>query len=117
MSILDISKTLMYEFHYNYMKKKYSGNCKLLMTDTDSLMHEVKTGDFYPDIKDDISEKFDTSIFQESFNIPRCNKKVPRLLKDDCGGKICSELVGLKAKSYSYKMCEDGIEEKRCKGV
>ena len=87
------------------------------MTDTDSLMYEIKTGDCNPDIKDDISEKFDASIFQESFNIPRLNKKVPRLIKDECGVKICSEFVGLRAKLYSYKMCEDGIEEKRCKGV
>ena len=65
MSILDISKTLMYEFHYNYMKKKYSENCRLLMTDADSFTYEIKTGDCYLDIKDDISEKFDASIFQE----------------------------------------------------
>jgi len=86
------------------------------MTDTDSLVHEIKTEDCYRDIKDDISKKFATSIYQESFNIPRLNKKVPRMIKDECGGKIISELVGLRAKLYSYKMCEDGIEEKRCKG-
>jgi len=99
------------------MKKKYSENCKLLMADTDSLMYEIKTGDCYPDIKDDISEKFDTSIFQKSFSIPIFNKKCPRLIKDECGGKICSEFVCLRAKLYSYKMCEDRIEEKKCKGV
>jgi len=87
------------------------------MTNTDSLMYEIKTGDCYLDIKEDISEKFDTSIFQESFDIRRFNKKVPRLIKDERGGKICSGFVGLRATLYSYKMCEDGIEEKRCKGV
>jgi len=66
MSILDISKTLMYDFHYNYMKKKYAKICNLLMTDTDSLMYEIKTEDFYKDVKVDTSEKFDTSNFQES---------------------------------------------------
>ena len=71
---------------------------KLLMTDTDS-----KTEDFYKQLKDDISEKFDASIFQQSFNIPRFNRKVPRLIKDEYGGKICSEFVGLRAKFYSYK--------------
>jgi len=67
MSILDISKTLMYYFHYNYMTNKF--DCKLLMTDTDSLTYEVKTEDFHRDIKDDISEKFDTSNFPENFGI------------------------------------------------
>jgi len=68
-SILDISKMLMYDFHYNYMKKKYAENSKLLMTDTDSLMYEIKTEDFYRDIKDDISEKFDTSNIPGNFDI------------------------------------------------
>ena len=66
MSILDISKILMYDFHYNNMKAKYRDNCKLLMTDTDSLMYEVKTDDFYKDIREDVREKFDTSIFHKT---------------------------------------------------
>jgi len=63
MSILDISKTHMYEFHYNYMKVKYGDDCKLLMTDTDSLMCKVKTEDFYKDIREDVRERFNTSNF------------------------------------------------------
>jgi len=55
MSILDISKALMYDFHYNYMKKKYDKNCRVLMTDTDGLMYEIKS-DFVVDISADVSE-------------------------------------------------------------
>ena len=63
MSILDLSKNLMYHFHYNFMKNKYGDNAKLLFTDTDSLMYEIETEDFYADIADDIDSWFDTSDF------------------------------------------------------
>ena len=66
MSILDISKTLMYDFHYNYTKKNYGPKAKLLMTDMDSLMYEIHTEDFFEDIREDIKEKFDTSNFENS---------------------------------------------------
>ena len=94
MSILDISKTLMYDFHYNYIKKKYGPKAKLLLTYTDSLMHEMHTEDFFEDIREGIKEKFDTSNFENS-KLPRLNKKVPGKFKDEAGGKIISEFVGL----------------------
>jgi hypothetical protein len=66
MSILDLSKTLMFEFHYDYIKPKYPGDkAKLLMTDTDSLVYEIETDDFYKDIADDVESKFDTSEFRK----------------------------------------------------
>jgi len=114
MSILDLSKTLMYDFHYNYIKKKYGPKAKLLMTDTDSLMYEIETGDFFEDIREDIKDKFDTSNV-ESYSLPRLNKKVLGMFKDEVGGKIISEFVGLRAKLYAYKKELD--EEKKCKGV
>ncbi|PFX18050.1 hypothetical protein AWC38_SpisGene17607 [Stylophora pistillata] len=119
MAILDLSKTLMYDFHYNYIKKKYGDKAKLLFTDTDSLMYEIETEDFYKDIAADVEEKFDTSNFPKDHisKIPTgCNKKVVGMMKDEAGGKIIEEFVGLRAKLYSYKILE-GKEEKKCKGI
>ena len=119
MCILDLIKTLMYDFHYNYIKKKYGDKAKLLFTDTDSLMYEIKTEDFYKDISEDVKDKFDTSDYPPNHpsGIPTgCNKKVLGMFKDEAGGKIIDEFVGLRAKLYSYKMLE-GKESKKCKGV
>jgi len=73
MSILDVSKNLMFDFHCNYIKQKYADNAELLMSDTDSVMYEIKTVDFYKDIYDDLKEKFDTSAYS---NHPVIDKKV-----------------------------------------
>ena len=119
MCILDLSKTLMFDFHYNYIKKKYGDKAKLLFTDTDSLMYEIRTKDFYEDIKGDVKDRFDTSDYPSNHpsGIPTgCNKKVLGMFKDEAGGKIIDEFVGLRAKLYSYKMFE-GEESKKCKGV
>ena len=119
MCILYLSKTLMYDFHYNYIKKKYGDKAKLLFTDTDSVMYEIQTEDFYKDISGDIKDRFDTSDYPPNHpsGIPTgCNKKVLGMFKDEAGGKIIDEFVGLMAKLYSYKMLE-GKESKKCKGV
>ena len=62
-SVLDLSKTLMQDFHYNYIKKKYGEKVKLLFTDTDSLEYEIETEDFYKDISPDVDEMFDMSNY------------------------------------------------------
>ena len=119
MCILDLSKTLMYDFHYNCIKTKYETKAKLLFTDTDSLAYEIKTEDFYKDISGDVASKFDTSNFPQNHpsGIPTgLNKKVVGMFKDEAGGEIIEEFVGLRAKLYSYKMLH-GNEEKKCKGV
>ena len=120
MCILDLSKTLMYDFHYHYVKNKYADSAKLLFTDTDSLAYEIETEDFYKDINIDVEQMFDTSNFpadHPSGIRSGVNKKVVGMFKDEAGGKIMEEFVGLRAKLYSYKMYEDGKEEKKCKGV
>ena len=116
MSILDISKTLMYEFHYGYMKPKYGDRIKLLFTDTDSFMYLIETEDVYEDILRDIHEWFDTSNYsQDHFIYTDANKMKIGMFKDEEGGKIISEFVGLRAKNYAY-VC-GGKEHKKCKGI
>ena len=119
MSILDLSKTVMYNFHYEYIKPKYGNKAKLLFTDTDSLMYQLETEDFYKDISGDVNKWFDTSNFPSVHpsGIPTgCNNKLLGKFKDEAGGKIIEEFVGLRAKLYSLKMFE-GKEIKKCKGV
>ena len=113
MCILDLSKTIMYDFHYNYIIPKYGDKAKLLISDTDSLMYEIETEDFYKDISEDVKDRFDTSNYPENHpsGIPTgINKKVLGMFKDEAAGKNIKEFVGLRAKLYSYKMYE-GVEE------
>jgi hypothetical protein len=117
MCILDLSKTLMYDFHYNYIKSKYNNKAKLLFTDTDSLAYEIETDDFYKDINPDIESKFDTSDYPQNHpsGIPTgVNMKVLGMFKDEACGKQIHQFVGLRAKLYSYKMV-NGDEHKKCK--
>ena len=115
MCILDLSKTHMYDFHYNYIKKKYPDS-QLLFTDTDSLFYHIKTEkDIYEEFWVD-RELFDNSDYPKSskffFNE---NKKVIGKFKDQTAGKPILEFVGLKSKMYSYKIEEE--EHKKAKGV
>ena len=81
-SILEISKTLMCEFWYNYMKPKYGDNGKLCYMDTESFIMHIKTEDFYKDIADDVEKRFDTSNYEVNWPLPAGkNKKVIGLTK------------------------------------
>ena len=96
-AILNLSKTLVYEFHYDYMRPK------LYYMDTDSFVYEIETKDFYRDIAKDVEKRFDTSGYSKDDNRPLPiaeNIKKIGLMKDELGGKIMTELVTLKAKKW-----------------
>ncbi|GFT40180.1 uncharacterized protein NPIL_688351, partial [Nephila pilipes] len=116
MTILDLSKVLMYSFHYEYMKHRYDSKIKLMYTDTDSFIYEIKTDDFYSDMKDDLN-LYDTSDYDKNnvYNLPLVNKKVIGKMKDENKGNIMTEYVGLKSKMYAYKT--NNKIEKRLKGI
>ena len=102
MPIMKISKLLMYEFWYDYMKPKYGNNVKYTDSymDTDIFIMNIKTENFYKDI----AQKF------------LQNKKVIGLMKDELGGKIIAEFLTLKPKTYSY-LTDDCKEDKKAKGT
>ena len=81
-AILDLSKIVMYEFHYDHMKPKYRDNLMLCYMDTNSLMYSIKTKDFYVDIVVDVPMRFDTSGYCANRPLPvGLNKKVIGLMK------------------------------------
>ncbi len=107
MTILDLSKTLMYRFHYDYVKPKWGSKAALLFTDTDSLCYEIQTDDFYEDIKD-APEWFDTSNYEEDHPLfSKKNKKQVGFMKDECGGSQILKFVGLRSKLYAYEVDSD----------
>jgi hypothetical protein len=115
--ILDLSKVLMYDMHYNHMKKRYGDKIKLLFTDTDSLCYFVETEDFFKDMLDNL-DLFDNSDYpKDHFCYNTNNKKVIGKFKDEAGSKIIEEFVGLRSKLYSYKMFGEEDGHKKCKGV
>ena len=118
-ALLDISKTLMYEFWYHYIKPKYGDNARLCYMDTDSFIINIKTEDFYKDIGNDVERWFNTSNYDENDKRPLPigkNKKVIGLFKDELGGKIMTEFVALRAKAYAY-IEKDCSEHKKGKGT
>ena len=119
MSILDISKTHMYKFWYDYIKPKYEHIAKLCYTDTDSLIIHIITEDIFEEIAGDIKIWFDTSNYDENYKRPLSmgmNKRVYGFAKDELGGKIMKEFVALRSKTYAYLM-DDDSEKKKAKGT
>ena len=95
MSILDLSKHLMYDFYYNHLKTQYRAHCQLLYTDTDSLLLEIQTSDVYKDIATN-SELYDTSDYPKEHPLhSMANKKVLGKMKAECAGWPIAEYVGL----------------------
>ena len=116
MCILDLSKTLMYDFHYNYIKNKYGDKAKLLFTDIDSLTYKIEAEDVYQDFWID-KDKFDNSDYHESsLYFDKLNKKVIGKFKDEASGIPIIEFIGLRSKMYSYiKDNDQGV--KTAKGI
>jgi hypothetical protein len=116
MSILDISKVFMYEFHYNHIRAEYGDRATLLMTDTDSLIYIIQTDDIYEDMSKH-QNLYDTSDYPSNhpaYSI--INKKVLGKMKDETNGKPIKEFVGLRPKMYSI-LQSDNSEKKTAKGI
>ena len=115
-TILDLSKIHMFNFHFNYVKKKWE-KVQVLYSDTDSLILEIETDDFFQDTAGDVEKWFDTSGYpkdhfavKNGFPVGK-NKKVLGKFKDEAGGKIIREFVGLRPKSYSIQIEEPKVQE------
>ena len=112
-SIVEISKLIIYEPWYDFIKPKYKEKTNLCYMDTDSFIIHIKTEDFYEDIADDVEKRFDTSNYE--YNSTECSRPLPirknqkdiGLMKDELGGKIMTKIVGLRAMNYSYLMDDD----------
>ena len=116
MSVLDLSKHLMYDFYYNQLKKQYGEHCQLLYTDTDSLLLEIQTENVYEDMGASAS-LYDTSDYPKDHpQYSEENKKVVGKMKDECAGRLIVEYVGLRPKMYSI-LEADGRNIKKAKGV
>ena len=115
--ILEISKLLMYEFWYHYVKPKYVDNVKLCYMDSDSFIMNMKTEDFYKDIANDVEKRFETSNYECDRPLPTGkNKKVIGLMKDELGGRVITKFAALRPKTYSY-LTDDCKKDKKAKGT
>ena len=118
-TILDISRTLMHEFWYDYIKPKDGDKARLCYMYTNSFVMHIEAEDFYKDIASDVERWFDTSNYDEKDkrHLPiGKNKKVIGMFKDELGGKIMTEFCALRAKAYPYKLNDD-TEMKKAKGT
>ena len=115
-SVLDLSKFLMYDWHYNKLKKKYGENCTLLYTDTDSLLVDIKTKDVYKDMSE-TKDEYDISDYPKDHPLyDETNKKVIGKMKDECAGTPIAEYIGLRPKLYSVLRADEQLI-KKAKGV
>jgi hypothetical protein len=104
-AVLDVSKSLTYDYHYNTMKKHFGNNLRLMYTDTDSLIYHITTENFY----DDLLNKPGLLECMDTFNLPHehscytsSRKKIPGLFSDETDGRTMTEFIALRAKSYAY---------------
>jgi hypothetical protein len=114
-SILDISKTVIYDFFYNFIKSKFGDDASLLYTDTDSLILKIYTENFYQVISENL-DKFDTSNYPETnkFNVIK-NQSVVGKMKDEFPGDPITSFYGTGAKAYYVSSLNSEI--KKAKGI
>ena len=104
LSMLELSTILMYKFCYDYVKSKYGGKAKLCYMDTDSLIVYVKIDNIYKNIAEYVETRFDTLSYELDRPLPKAkNEKVIGLMKDELGGQIMIEFVGLRAKPCRWQ--------------
>ena len=114
-TVLDLSKLLMYNFHYQFIKPLYMERARLLFTDTDSLCYQIFTANVYDDLAANMN-MFDTSDYPTTHRLfSVANKKVMGKMKDETAGVPVEEFVGLKSKMYSLRY--EGVEKKCAKGI
>ena len=114
--VLELSKLLMYQFHYDCFLKTFKNRAKLLFTDTDSLCYELRTADVFADMRRS-ADRFDTSDYPKTHaNYSSANCKVIGKFKDECGSQPVLEFVGLRSKMYSL-LTHDGKEKSTAKGI
>ena len=122
-AILDLSKIVMYEFYYDYLKAKYRDKVKLCYMDTDSFIIHILTEDFYKDISNDVNKWFDTSGYSKDTNKPvtsGIDKKVLNMFKDELGDDIMIESTNVRAKLYACTRQDTNnsiLEKKKAKGT
>ena len=111
LSILDLSKIIIHEFWYDYIKPKYKEKSKPCYMDTDSFIVYIKTDDIYKHIAKDVEKRFHTSDYEldRPLHIGK-NKKGMGLIKDELGTKVMKEFAGLRAKIYIY-LIDHGSED------
>ncbi|XP_060855030.1 uncharacterized protein LOC132932677 [Metopolophium dirhodum] len=114
-AVLEISKTVMYDYHYNVMQAHYRDKIELMYTDTDSLVYYIQTDDFYKDLEN-LLDRIDTSDLPQDHPCYIAErKKIPGLFSDETNSEVMTHFCGLRAKSYSYKI--NGKEKIRAKGI
>ena len=115
-SVLELWKKMMYDWYYNKLKKKYSDNCTLLYTDTDSLLVDIKTNDIYKDMLE-TKDEYDFSDYSKDHPLyDETNKKVIGKMKDECAGSLIAECISLCPKLYSVLKADEQLI-KKAKGV
>ena len=117
LSLLELSKILMYEFWYHYVIPKCDEKAKLCYMDTDNFIVYIKTDDIYKDIVEDVETRFHTSNYELDRLLPKGkNKKVVGLMKDELVEIIMTKFLWQRARSYSY-LTDGRSEDKKAKGT